>query len=405
MSASGNDPARPGIPGRAGTAGRPLRIVFLAASMDVGGAERKMLMLAERLPRDRYEVEFMLLTHLGPMGAEAAASGARVSVLGWPPRQRRLHWLFWPWDALRLGPQLRRGHYDIVHAWLFHAYALAALTRPVTRIPILIAGRERLDDYKERFGPGNRLLDRLARGSSDAVVAVSDAVRADVIRHEHLAPDRVRVIRNGVVIPAPMPPAQRRAIRAGWGFGSDELVIGCVANYKPGKGLEMLLRAVAGIRAEAPAMRLVLVGDGELRPGLERLVIESGLGDIVRLHGREPDARRLYGAFDIYSHASESEGGPNAVIEAAAAGLPVVATSAGGTGEAVIDGEGGLLVPVGDERALGATLLRMLADETMRRAFGAAARERAIRLFSVEQYVTETAALYEELAAARGVHR
>jgi glycosyltransferase involved in cell wall biosynthesis len=300
---------------------------------------------------------------------------------------------------------LRRGHYDIVHALLFNAAALAALTAPLSGVPILIAGRERLDDYKERFGPLERFLDALARRRSDAVVAVSDAVRDDVLRHERIDPARVRVIRNGVVMPPPMPAAERAAIRAGWGFGPHELVVGSVANYKPRKGLELLLRVAAGLRRKAPSMRLVLVGEGELRPALEALIAELGLGDIVRLHGRELDATRLYGAFDILAHASESEGGPNAVIEAAAASLPIVATRAGGTVEVIEDGVSGLLVPVNDEAAFGEALAGLIAEPDLRVRLGAAARDRAERVFNLEQYVARTAALYEELAAGKRLRR
>ena len=111
------------------------------------------------------------------------------------------------------------------------------------------------------------------------------------------------------------------------------------------------------------------------------------------------------GAFDIYAHASESEGGPNAAIEAAAAGRPIVATGAGGTREVVIDGEGGLLVAINDEAAFSAALMRMLSDGEMRKTFGAAARDRAERLFSAEQFVADTAALYEEMAESKGIRR
>ena len=398
--------ARGGFPDTAADGARhPLRMAFLTASLDIGGAERKMVMLAERLSPDRYEIDFVLLTHPGALGPAALATGAKVRVLGWPERRSPFHWPRWMWDVARLGPQLRKGHYDIVHASLFHGYALAALTRPLSGIPILIAGRERLDDYKEQFGPLDRFLDALAWRSSDAVVAVSEAVRDDVMRHEHIDPAKIRVIRNGVVIPPPMAPAERAAIRSGWGFGQDELVVGCVANYKARKGLGLLLRVAADLRPNVPRMRLVLVGEGDLRPTLERMISDLALGDVVRLHGRELDARRLYGAFDIYVHASESEGGPNAVIEAAAAGRPVVATRAGGTGEAVIDGEGGLLVAIGDESAFAAALLRMLSDADLRTRCGAAGRERAERVFSVEGYVEATAALGEELARQKGIRR
>ena len=150
---------------------------------------------------------------------------------------------------------------------------------------------------------------------------------------------------------------------------------------------------------------MVLVGEGSLRPVLERMIAELGLGDVVRLHGREPDARRLYGAFDIVAHASESEGLPGALMEAAAAGRAIVATAAGGTTEVVLAGESGLLVPVGDEDGFARELLRLAQDPVLRERLGAAARERAATVFGLDRFVAEMAALYEELAERKGVRR
>jgi glycosyltransferase involved in cell wall biosynthesis len=305
----------------------------------------------------------------------------------------------------RFGPDLRRGRYDIVNAWLFHAYGLAALVKPIARFPVLIAGRESLSDFKAWFGPLEHFLDGLARRRSDAIVAVSEAVRHDAAEYEHLDPARIRVIRNGVLVPPPMPPAERAAIRAGWGFGPADLVVGGVANLKPRKGLGLLIRSIATLHAGLPTLRLVLVGEGPHRPVLEALVAELGLTDVVHFHGRDLDARRLYGAFDIFAHASESEGSPNAVIEAAAAGRPIVATRAGGTVEVVVDGESGLLVPVGDEAGLAAALLRLAKDPELRARLGAAARERAATVFGMDRLVAEFAAMYEELAERKGVRR
>jgi glycosyltransferase involved in cell wall biosynthesis len=202
-----------------------------------------------------------------------------------------------------------------------------------------------------------------------------------------------------------MPAAEREAIRAGWGFGPDTVIVGSVANYKPRKGLEMLLRVAATLRPTIPELRLVLVGEGTLRPVLEAMIADLGLSEIVRLHGREPDARRLYGAFDIVAHASESEGLPNVLLEAAAAGRAIVATAAGGSAEVVMAGESGLLVPVGDEDGFAREMLRLVEDPALRERLGAAARERAATVFGMDRFVAQTAALYEELAERKGVRR
>jgi glycosyltransferase involved in cell wall biosynthesis len=382
---------------------RPFRVALVSASLDVGGSERQMVYLAQHLPHDRFVVEFVLLTHSGTLAASAEAAGARVRVLGWALARERGHALRWLWNLLRFGPALRRGHYDIVDAWLYHAYAICSVTGPIHRIPVLLSGRRSLSDFKEQHRP--IFLDAIAKRTVDEIVANSEAVRADVAQREHLAPERIRVIYNGVEIPPPMPAAEREAIRAGWGFGPDTVIVGSVANYKPRKGLEMLLRVAATLRPTIPEFRLVLVGEGTLRPVLEAMIADLGLSEIVRLHGREPDARRLYGAFDIVAHASESEGLPNVLLEAAAAGRAIVATAAGGSAEVVMAGESGLLVPVGDEDGFAREMLRLVEDPALRERLGAAARERAATVFGMDRFVAQTAALYEELAERKGVRR
>jgi glycosyltransferase involved in cell wall biosynthesis len=377
----------------------------VSGNLHTGGPERQMIALAEGLPKDRFQVEFVLLAEAGPLAPAAEKAGARIRVLGWARHDRRLHRARRLWNVLRFGPQLRRGRYDVVDAWMLYSYGMAALVKPVARFPVLVTGRRNLADFVPHLGRLDRFLGALARRRADAIVAVSEAVKDDVIRHEHLDPTRMRVIRNGVVIPPPMPPAERAAIRAKWGFGPDELVVGSVANQTPRKGLELLIRAVGDLRPGLPELRLALVGDGPHRPVLEALVTELGLAEVVRFHGRDPDARRLYGAFDLYAHASESEGSPNAVIEAAAAALPIVATRAGGTAEAIDDGESGLLIEIGDGAALGAALARLASDPDLRARLGAAARRRVASVFGMDRMVAEFAALYEELAARKGVRR
>jgi glycosyltransferase involved in cell wall biosynthesis len=305
----------------------------------------------------------------------------------------------------RFSRALMAGRYDIVDAWIFNAYGITLLTRPIHRIPLALSGRRSLIDFKMSHNRVNNLVDTLARRWTDAIVANSEAVRADVSQREHIAPERIRVIYNGVEIPPPMPAAEREAIRAGWGFGPDTVIVGSVANYKPRKGLETMLRVAAKLHQQVPELRMVLIGEGPERPQLERMIAELGLSEVVRLHGREPDARRLYGAFDMVAHASESEGLPNVLLEAAAAGRAIVATAAGGSSEVVLAGESGLIVPVGDEDGFAREMLRLVRDPALRERLGAAARERAATVFGMDRFVAQTAALYEELAERKGVRR
>ena len=146
-----------------------------------------------------------------------------------------------------------------------------------------------------------------------------------------------------------------------------------------------------------PALRVVLVGDGPLRPRLEEEIERLKLGPIVTVHGPEPDARRLDPAFDLFVQASETEGLPNVVLEAAAASLPIVATDVGGTTEIVTDEETAILVPHRDPKALSQAIARVSEDPVLRDRLAQAARLRA-NDFAPERLVAATAAIYREVA-------
>lgn len=378
--------------------GRPIRVAFVVASLDVGGSEHQMVRLAELLPSNRFAVDFILLSRRGPLADRAERAGSQIHVLNWPRGRSPVR--SQP-DFFRLIRTLRRGNYDIVDAWLFHAYAIVGFARPLCRVPVLIAGRRGLSDTKPVLGLVERIMDRIARHNIDMIVANATAVRDDFVAVEHLDPDGIRVIHNGVDIREQMDSSVRTELRSTWGIGPDDVLVGYVANYKGGKGHEMLLRAVAKAMPTHPNLRAILVGEGSRRAILEKLIGDLGLAAVVRLHGAEPDARDIIGAFDIAVQTSESEGLPNAVLEAAAAGLPIVATDTGGTAEILDGGRTGICVLIGDEAAFARALGSLVDDPALRRSLGDAARAHVQKAFGMERFVAETAALYEELAAAK----
>jgi len=386
---------------RGGLPDRPIRVAYLNGSLDLGGSERQMVELARRLPRDRFAPEFVLLTGRGPLADLAESSGVPVRFLRWArPGQpwRRLRRIG---DLARYVRTTRHGRYDIIDAWLFHAYAIAALTRPITSVPTIIAGRRSSSDFKEAHGWINRALDEIARRRVDAIVANSEGVRRDVTAREGIAPDRIDVIRNGVELPPSMRPSLREAIRRRWGASPDHIVIGCVANYKARKGLETIVDVAALVGPRVPQSIFVLVGEGPLRGELERRIVARGVTDRVRLHGSEPDAREIVGAFDIALQASLAEGLPNAVLEPVAHGVPVVATNVGGTPEIVVDGSTGCLVEPDDELAMAEAIIWLAASRERRERFGQAGRVLAADRFGMDRFVAETAAFYERVLARR----
>jgi glycosyltransferase involved in cell wall biosynthesis len=383
---------------------RRIEVAYPFDRLAAGGAERQMLELARRLPSDRFRVTFLLRLPGGDLAPDAERAGIRIRQLGGRRRAETAPPAF-AWAAARslaaYVAAVRHGRFDVIDAWLYPFYDVAALTKRLSGGPSVIAGRVSLSGFKERFGGVQRTLDRWSASRADAMFANSEAVKADVVRREGIDPGRIAVIRNGVVLPPPVSADERRRMRSAWGAGDDTIVVGSVANYRPGKGHLLLIAAFAVAAATRPSLRLVLVGEGRLRPELERKVASLGLGDRVVLHGAERDARPLNAAFDVAVLASEAEGMPNALLEAAAAARPLLSTAAGGAVEVALDGSTGLVVPVGDVGQLAAALGRLADDAELRARLGAAAREHVARAFGMDRFVAEFADLYVRAATRR----
>ena len=376
---------------------RPIRVGFLTPSLSPGGAERQQLILARLLPKPTFEVRFIAMLERGGWAAEAESLGARVDLLGLSkPGEARLD-PSWAIAALRGIGRYRRlvGDVDIVDAWLAPAFTFAALAQPVARVPVVLAGRRSLADLDSAKSRGRRAAAAWATRRADAVVANSRAAADEVVARDHVDPDRVIVIPNAV-LPIAIDRAAVARQRLAWGFGVDDVVVGCVANYKTGKGLEGLLKVAATVRHIAPSLRFVLVGDGPLRAELAAAIDRHEMRSVAVLHGRVRDARSLYGAFDVAVQTSTSEGLPNAVLEAAAAGLPIVATNVGGTAEIIDSDDRGILIRPGDPRELAAALLRLAGDPKLRKRLGDAALERSAE-FSGARLSEATASLYLRL--------
>ena len=356
-----------------------------------------MLILAGALPRDDVELRFILLAERGPLADEAEALGVPVHVLGLQAATCR-------GLGIRCALALARSvssyvrltrDVDLVDAWLVPALTLVGLAQPLARVPVFMAGRRSLADVARPRTAARRLAATLAMRRADAFVANSQAAADDLVAVDGIDPAAVHVIRNAVVPPAIDVQARDR-IRAGWGFGPGDCVVGCVGSLQSGKGLPELVAAAAAVSKRRPELRVVIVGDGPLRSDLERQIAAHRLEEVVRLDVDSGDARPLYPGFDLAVQASDSESLPNAVLEAAAAGLPIVATAVGGTAEILEDGVSGVLIPARDPAALSAAIEGLVGDSAARTRLGTAAAIRA-RAFTPAVLAEATLDLYRSL--------
>jgi glycosyltransferase involved in cell wall biosynthesis len=303
-----------------------------------------------------------------------------------------------PADLVRLWWIVRRFRPDIVHGVLFHSYVLGAFVGRLARVPVIVAGRRSLSHFKRE----RRVLLRVEQAANrltDAIVANSEAVRRDVVEHERLSSDRVQVIHNGIDA-ARYAREQEPALRAQLGLGEGPVVL-VVANLIPYKGHPYFLRAWARVRQRFPNAVALLAGDGVARAALEAEARELGLGDSVRFLGTRTDVPELLALADVLVHPSLEEGFCNALIEAMAAGKPVVATDVGGNPEAVVSGETGWLVPVRDAERLASATIEVLSRPDRGRSLGAAGRARVRAKFDRRVMVQQYQELYTQLLTRR----
>jgi glycosyltransferase involved in cell wall biosynthesis len=259
---------------------------------------------------------------------------------------------------------------------------------------------------KGYFGPHKtalyRGLERRMARVSDCLVGVSERTVDDLVRLGVAPRGRFRVIPLGLDLQpfADAEAAAGRKVRREMGVGDDEVLLTFVGRVVPIKRVDLLLRAVARARRGGAPLRLAVVGDGEIRVGLQSLARELEVWEAVRFLGYRRDLPQIAAAADVAVLSSENEGTPVSLIEAAAAGTPSVATDVGGVGE-VVTGETGILVPPADEQAFARALTRIAGEPQLRQAMGERARERSLDRYSIERLLRDIGDLYEELLSAR----
>jgi glycosyltransferase involved in cell wall biosynthesis len=395
MKTSGSQPQHvlPGDPERA--ARTPVRVLFVIGSLEIGGTETQLVELICRLDRACFDPAVCCLGHTGPLEVQVQTSGARVYSLGFSGfRQHRgiavvPHFARTLW---RLWRTIRTERPDILHAMLFLAYVLSAFCGRAARVPVIVASRRSLGLFK-RGKPHFLFLERMANRATDLIIANSAAVRVDTIEQEHVDPRRILVIHNGVDFarfgsPKAIPPA----------LPANPKVL-VVANLIAYKGHRFFLEAWKGVVRQFSNARAQFAGQGPMLAALQAQARELGIEASVDFLGRRADVPELLARCDLYVHPSLEEGYSNAVLEAMAAGVPIVATAVGGTVEAITHGETGLLIPPADPVALERAILYMLEDRAAAGRMAARAASVARSRYDMTQVVARYEAVYAQLAA------
>ena len=382
----------------------PASICIVIGNLEEGGTEHHLARILPRLDRSSFRPEVVTLTGRGGCADILEAGGVKVRSPANSAWSRLRH------PILRAGLLAGRAVYlffyflirrpDAAHFFLPAAYLIGAPLAIMAGIRPRLMSRRSLNTYQSNKPAFLAAIERVLHKRMDAVVGNSQAVVRQLVDDEGVAAQSCRLLYNGIEVAEAT--NARDASRAALGIYGDTVVLSIVANLIPYKGHADLLDACSRLTPDAPWRLLVIGNDSAgIEEALRQQARQSGLTERIVFLGRRADIPDLLAASDIAVLASHEEGFSNAILEAMAAGLPMVTTDVGGNAEAVENGETGLVVPARQPAAMASALQRLVDDPAMRRQMGAAGRQRVRDLFSLEACVANYEALYRSVLGDR----
>ena len=367
-------------------------IFFVTLSLARGGTERHLAELTPRLAARGWRVTIFCLDAPGDFANAVQSAGVKVIA----PRQgsalRRVV------GTAKLAANLLKYRPKIIHCFLPAPYLIGGTLSVLTLRPIRLMSRRSQNKYMIKR-PWAATIEKILHHGMTGILANSRAVAEELLRDEHVDPTRLGIIYNGVDLAKFAAPSDRAAVRARLGLQREAFVAVMVANLIPYKGHFDLIEAFAVIKDQLPvAWKLLLAGRDEgLGAEIRALARSKGLERHLELLGARNDVEELLQAADIGILSSHEEGFSNAVIEAMAAGLPMVVTDVGGNAEAVRQGVDGIVVPRGAVAELAQAIARLANDPDLRSKMGASGRERARTRYSIQSCVDQYEAVYNGL--------
>jgi len=363
-----------------------IRVVHVVLSLDVGGLERMVLDLVREGTRRGQHVSVACVERPGTLASAVEAMGARVVCVDKRAGLR-------PSSIGRLAMAFRELRPDVVHTHQLTALAYAGPAALAVGGPVVHTEHGKHFASRRR----TRLLGRLAGRFVARFLCVSSDIAAEVEAYRIVPRRKIGVVANGIDTARFEIHAGRESTRAALGIAADAIVVGTVGRLNEVKRQDRLIRAFARVRETSPTAQLLLVGDGILMADLRKLAVDLKIESSVHFAGYQTEPEKFLGAMDLFALTSRSEGMPLAILEAWAAGVPVVASRVGGVPEMMADGQTGLLFDPEDENALVAAMGRLIANRDLRRAMVEAGRALVIEKYDLRVMAANYERHYREL--------
>ena len=377
-----------------------ISIAYCIHNLTMGGAERHLLQVFKELDRSRFHPVLICLGNSRNtlLYQEYESLGIEVIDLCLEGR------LYAPLNLKKLLSMkkiLARRNIKVVHGYLFEGNLVAALIGRLARVPVVIASKRSFDRYTNL----PLLTCRLGNHLADCVTANSESV-SDFVQSVESCPKRkLVVIHNGVNGSGDNHYSERarQKLRQNWNIPADSFVVGTVARFFWKKGYEHFVQMASLVISVRPNTQFVTIGDGPLKPQMEKMAEDFGIAGHIRFLGWQPNADRLLGLFDLYVCPSLMEGMSNALLEAGARGLPMIATAVGGNKETVVHGQTGFLVPPKDPAAMAEAVTELMDNPILLKQMGKRAKESINSKYSTAVMVRKMEGLYDSLLNQAGI--
>src|SRR5712671_4595154 len=364
-------------------------VLHLVTRFWIGGAERQFVERL-RLHPPGFSALVGCLELSGPMLDQVRSLGYEPVLFPLQGSMLRANTLK---QIARMAALMREHRVRIVHATDFNTNLLAFAAGRLAGAKVIVS-RVDLGHLREGFGKWHREAEKWNARHADLVVANADAVREVCIRDERCRPERVVVVRNGIDLPH-FDRLAAQPLQAPLPVGPDDVPVAVIGNLWPVKGHRTLLEAASLLQDRFPRLKFLCAGEGPEREPLEKQIRELGLAGRVFLLGHRLDVPAILARVRAACLCSSAEGLSNALMEAMAARLPVVATAVGGNPELVRPGENGLLVPSGDARSLADKLAELLSDQARAEEMGRRGRVRVEAELTLARMAEGHGAVYQ----------
>jgi len=367
---------------------KKIKLMQITHDLAIGGLQQVVVNLCRSIDRKRFDVSVLCLRALGEFVPEVEALGIKVYLI--PQKKHGTDYF----SFLKVAKILRQGKIDVIHTHNTQPFVDGTLGALLSGVKTIVH-TDHARDFPDKFR--YMLAEHLMSYFAYRIVGVSDHTSANLIRYEKIFPRKVMTIENGIDGSRFEIEIDREKKRRELGISNNGPIIGLGVRLVEQKGITYLLQAMPQVIKSFPGITLVIAGDGYLKSALQHEAIKLGIRKNVLFLGVRLDIPELVKLFDIYVLPSQWEGMPMALLEAMAAGCPIIATNVGGVSKVITDGQNGILVPFASVERLAEVIIKLLSDDNLRNRFLHAGLNRFNEEFSATKMTRNYERLYQRL--------